>query len=709
MRARSLRHEVFVPLRRPPLAAALLSLCLAHVATAQTIPGFTPVQAARLRKLEGTLLGVPDTARLQRHVRTLAAEPHVAGTPAQTRTADYVLREMAAMGLDTSRTLFRVWLPYPDSTRVERVRPTPLRLALDEPALPDDPTTQSPPWRAMNGYSGAGDVTAPLVYVNYGLADDYAELERLGVSVRGKVAIARYGRSFRGTKSRLAEANGAVGLLIYSDPQDDGYFRGDTYPAGPMRHPDALQRGSIFNGAGDPSTPGWPSTADARRLPLAEMAVPTIPVVPIAYRNAQALIEGLRGPSVPQPWQGALPFRYHVGGDDAVTVRVAVWPEQGERGYKTVMNTFGVLRGADWPDEQVITGGHRDGWGPGATDNVSGIATILESARAWAAAAKQGLRPRRTLVFATWDAEEWGMVGSSEQVELDEERLLAQAVAYLNQDVTASGRSFGASATASLHALVRDVAASVRQPGDTASVLAAWRRRTGEAEPRLGDLGGGSDYVGFYNHLGIPSFGFGFGGAGGVYHSAYDTYTFVERFADPGYLSHRAAAQVNALLLARLAQADVTPFDYDGFGRHLGTLLDRLRREARERGVPVALAELERAARELGEAGRRLAATRDSALARRVQQVQLTQANRALRGVERALTRPEGLAGRPWIRNVVMAVDREDSYADAAFPGVLEALRDRDAARAAREVDDLVARVRAAAAAVDAARTALGG
>ena len=541
--------------RRATLFVMLLSLGTVS-AQAQQLPGFTQARSVKEATLEARLQSVPDTASAKRHARVLAGRPHVAGTPAQKATADYVLRQMRSWGLDTSRATFRVYLPYHDSTIVERITPTRQRLDLTEPPVPGDSTTLLPTWPAMNGNSGAGDVTAALVYVNYGLPADYAKLDSLGVSVKGKVAIARYGRSFRGIKAREAEAHGARALVIYSDPFDDGFTRGEVYPKGPYRNAQGVQRGSIYNFTGDATTPGWASTPNARRLPEDSLAVSHIPVVPIGYGNAELLMRDMKGAAAPEGWQGGMTFPYRLG-DGSIQARVAVWPERGTRALKTIYDTFGMIRGSELPNEWVIIGGHRDGWGPGAADNVSGTVSILEAARAWGAALKNGERPRRTLVFATWDAEEWGLVGSTEWVESMPDSLRAHAVAYINQDVAASGRSFGASGTASLHALLRDVTRTVAQPGDSGTVYQAWTRgrpATSRVEPTLGDLGGGSDFSGFYNHLGIPALEFGFGGAGGVYHSAYDTWGFMERFGDVGYLSHAAAGRISAVLLARLRE-----------------------------------------------------------------------------------------------------------------------------------------------------------
>ncbi len=684
---------------------------------AQGITGFSPAAAARQLKLEVRLRAVPDTVTSREYTHALAARPHVAGSPAQKATADYVLQQMASWGLDTSRVAFKVYLPYHDSTFVERVTPTRLRLALTEPPVPGDPTTELPPWPAMNGTSGKGDVTAPLIYVNYGLPADYATLAARGLSVQGKIAIVRYGRSFRGIKAREAEAHGASGLLIFSDPQDDGFLRGAVYPDGPMRNPQQVQRGSIFNGDGDPTTPGWASTMNARRLPEDSLAVSHIPVVPIGYGNAELLMRDMGGATVPDGWQGGMKFPYHLG-DSVVRARVAVYPERGERAYKTIYDTFGTLRGSEFPNEMIIVGGHRDAWGPGADDNISGIVAIMEAGRAWAAAAKAGFRPKRTIVFATWDAEEWGLVGSTEWTELMQDSLKAGAVAYLNQDESASGRRFGAGGTSSLQGFLREATKAVKQPGDTATVYATWARSGGgrggaaprSGEPAMGDLGGGSDFAGFYNYLGIPALEFGFGGPAGWYHSAYDTYTAMERFADPGYLSHAAAGQLNAVLVGRLANADILPYSYSALGAYLGQLVGRAVRAPDDAALAVELSALRDAARQLEVAGSRFEARRDSVLAPVARSdARFGRANAILRSVEQKMTRAEGLVGRPFMRNLVFGSDRDNGYANIPFPGVVEALRDHDLPHARVELGDLTARIRAASSAVDAASAALTG
>ena len=694
-------------------------LCGPLPLVAQGPSGFTAADAARQRALERMLDTLIQPASVRTDARILSSSPHVAGTPAQQRTADYVNRQLADAGFDTLSVSFRVYIPFQDSAVVQLISPVRKRLSLVEPPLREDPASHGPIWPAMNGYSGVGDVTAAVVYVNYGLPEDYVRLDSMGVDLRGKVAIARYGRSYRGVKAQLAEEHGAAALLLYSDPQDDGFFLGQTYPNGPMRHPDSPQRGSLGGGSGgargDLSTPGWPSTPEARRLPQDSIPGPRIPVVPLGYRNAQSILQELAGPEVPQPWQGGLPFRYRVGGE-GVTVRVGVWAERGERAYKTITNTFAILRGSTWPDRWVLAGGHRDAWGPGAVDNVSGVATILEGGRAIGRAAAAGYLPRRTIILATWDGEEWGLVGSVEWVEMVADSLREKAVAYLNLDASASGRRFHAAGTASLESFIRDLALSGRQPGESLSVYAAWRRDAQLADSAalpIGDLGGGSDFAGFYNVLGIPAFDFGFGGRYGAYHSAYDTFAWMDRFGDPGFLSHAEAARLAAFALTRLANADLLPFDYADFGRALGTLVGARKIEARDRGVSIegwagletAVGRLAAAGEQLQGAMKRLGSAGALSPAGRAA---LEAANDSLRMAEQAFVRPEGIRGRPFYRNILFAPGRFDGYGAVGLPGLAEAIEDGEAGAASAEVADLAARTDRAAALVEGAVSALG-
>ena len=354
-------------IRRLFVALALLAAPLG----AQGVTGFTRANGDRQRQLERAAVAVPAPERAATHSRALSSEPHVAGTPAQARTRDYVIEQMKRLGLETEVRAYDIWMPHPTSVRAWRVDGAAQELDLREGPIAGDTTLgtlgEVPP---INGYAGSGDVTGEVVFVNYGLIEDYAQLAAMGVSVRGKIAVARYGRSFRGIKAREAEKNGALALVIYSDPQDDGYARGDVYPEGPMRPPQGIQRGGVANGNGDPTTPGWASVAGARRIAPAQANVPHIPVVPIGYGNAALLLMDERGRPCPAAWQGGLPFRYHVG-SGPVRARIAITTDTATRPLKTIWNTYGIIRGRDLPDEMVIIGGHRDSWGPGAADHES--------------------------------------------------------------------------------------------------------------------------------------------------------------------------------------------------------------------------------------------------------------------------------------------------------------------------------------------------
>jgi N-acetylated-alpha-linked acidic dipeptidase len=680
---------------------------------AQTLAGYAPRTAVAQQALEQSVARRPDAGRAAAHSRALSARSHIAGTPAQAMTRDYVLDRMREWGLETEMREYHVWLPHSTETRVWRVSPDTLELVLAEGPIPGDAVTAESGQIVMaNGYSGAGDVSAELVYVNYGLIEDYARLDSLGVSVRGKVAIARYGRSFRGIKAREAERNGATALLLYSDPADDGFTRGDVYPEGPMRPSTGVQRGSVMNGAGDPTTPGWASVRGARRLPIDSLRVPRIPVVPLSWANAAELMRDIRGAAIPQEWQGALPFRYHVGPGPA-RARVLVRLDTAARAVKSIWNTYGTIRGTEHPDQLVILGAHRDAWGPGAADDVSGTVSVLEAARAIAEEARAGRRPKRTIVFATWDAEEWGLIGSTEYVEEDSARLTKGGVAYLNQDVAAQGSNFGGGGSPSLRATLRDVVKRINDPSGAGSIYSVWRASRAvadTAEPGMGDPGGGSDFAGFYNHLGIPHADWGFGGPGGVYHSAYDTHEWMSRFGDPGFHRHAAAARVGAVMALRLANADIVPYDYVEFARAMKQHLSITERDARARGWQVSFDALTQAIESMEAAASELSRVRDAALSRNSASKRARErANAALLRVERALARPEGLRTRPWYRGLIYAADENNGYSTMVFPSINEAIRAGDRELATREVADLASRFASATRALEEATTALGG
>lgn len=676
--------------------ALSLVVALAAPLRAQTTPGYSPPAATVERAVEADAIARASASRASAHARVLSQQPHMAGTAAQARTRDYVIGQMKSWGLETEVRSYNIWMPHPQSTRVWRTAPNPIELNLEEGAIGEDTTSFAfPQVIAFNGYGAAGDVRGEVVYVNYGLIEDYAQLDSMGVSVKGRIVIARYGRSFRGIKAREAEKNGAVGLIIYSDPADDGYARGDVYPAGPMRPSNGVQRGSVMNANGDPSTPGYPSIANAKRIAVADMAVPRIPVVPVSYANASELLRGLTGNSIPQSWQGALPFRYHVG-PGPVQARIAVATDAATNPYKQIWNTFGTIRGKEFPDEIVMIGAHRDAWGPGAADNVSGTVSVLEAARAISEQVKEGKRPKRTIVFATWDAEEWGLIGSTEFVEEDSLRLTRSGVAYLNQDDIAQGPNFGGGGSPSLRSLLRDVTRSVPHPGGQGSVYEVWRKRANLAadtlEPAMGDPGGGSDFAGFFNHLGIPIADWGFGGPAGVYHSAYDSYHWMSKFGDPTFEFHAASAQIGATALLRIANAEILPYDYVEYARTLQRFVSQVERSIADKHWTMSAAALSAAAGRMERAAVTFTQSRDRALAAQLTPAVAKKVNATLLGVERQLTRPQGLVTRPWFRNLIYAADENNGYSTMVLPSVNEAIRLGNEATVEREMADLVQR-----------------
>lgn len=697
-------------INRRIVGAFVVAALVALPADAQRMVGYSEKEAAVQRAAERAAVARPDSASIMRLARELADRPHIAGTPAQARTRDIVINAMKSYGLETEVGEYDVWLPHTVEYGVWRISPNPKKLELREGSTPQDPTTVAhPEYPTVNGYSGTGDATGEVVYVNYGLIEDYAQLDSIGVSVSGKIAIARYGRSFRGIKAREAEKRGALALLMYSDPADDGYVRGDVYPEGPFRNSRGVQRGSVMNGTGDPTTPGYASVAGAPRIPIDSLPVPRIPVLPLSYGNAVELLQDVRGASIPQSWQGGLAFRYHVG-PGPVRARVMVKSDSATAAYKKIWNTFGIVRGSDFPDEVIVIGAHRDAWSPGAVDNVSGTTSVVESSRAIAEQIKAGWRPRRTLLFATWDAEEWGLIGSTEYVEEDAARLIRGGVAYLNQDGSTSGPNFGGGGTPTLRALLRDVAATIPDPSGRGSVYDVWRTRLNVpegSEPAMGDPGGGSDFAGFYNHLGIPHSDWGFGGGNGIYHSNYDTYTFMERFGDPGYRYHAAAARISTAMVMRLANAEILPYDYVEFARTMRRYLAPIDNNLKARGWSGSSEPLAQAIDRMERAALEFAAIRDQALERGISVSVQRATNTELLKVERAMTRPEGLSSRPWYRNLIYASDVDNGYSTMVFPSVNEAIRYGDIALFTREMTDLAGRFDAATAAIIAASGAL--
>lgn len=655
---------------------------------------------------EQRLAAIPDADRLRTMARRLGSEARVAGTPAAARAAGEIAEMMAGWGLDVEVHEYDVLLPHARSARVDRLSPTPRTLGLEEEQLADD--TADPPheYPAVAGYSAAGDVEAAVVYANYGRAADFAALRALRVDTTGKIIAMRYGEVFRGAKVRNAEAAGAAAVLLYSDPLDDGYFRGDVYPRGPFRPWTGIQRGSVRTGPpGDPNTPGRPATAGVLMddQPSVATPLPSIPVIVLSYGSAAELLRPLAGVEAPVGWQGALPFRYHIG-SGAVRARVRV--ELDDVSTRRIRNVVGTLRGREQPDEWVILGAHYDSWTAGAVDNLSGTVALLEAARALAELSSAGWPPRRSILFAAWDAEEWGLIGSTEWTEAHAGHLRRSAVAYVNLDGVVGGPYFSATASPSLRTLIRDASRTVADPTlPTASIYDSWRRRAAmlpSGEPRVPLPAGGSDDAAFGAVLGVPTLGVGFSGSSGVYHSAYDTNEFVDRFGDPGYRQHRAIAALVAVVGWRLASADVLPFDYRDQAAELASALGRVDAAIAGPGGDVSSAGTESVWRALGRlaaaAGELETSTRQVLQRASAGQmpVGLQSVNDHLLRVERAFIRPGGLAARPWFNNLVYAPSDGNLYAAELLPGVRGAMRDGDDAVFASELDDLAASIRAA-------------
>jgi N-acetylated-alpha-linked acidic dipeptidase len=682
------------------------------------IRGFLPARVEAERVLEQKLRDIPDAAHAEADLLHLTTEPHMAGTEASHRVAQWLQEQYRSFGFDAEIVSYSVWLPHPREVRLEITAPELKSLASPEqPYEVDKDTFDARAVVGFNAYSPSADVTAPVVYVNYGVPEDYRELDARGVSVEGKIAIARYGHSYRGIKTKLAEERKAVGLIIYSDPQDDGYVAGDPFPRGPWRPMSGIQRGSILYTQlypGDPLTPGIAATPDAKRLaPADAVNVSHIPTLPINAQDAATILQNLSGPQVAKGWQGGLPFTYHLGPGDA-TAHIKLVMDYQQR---PIYDVIAKLRGTD--DKQwVVMGNHHDAWVFGAADPGSGTAVMLETARALGELARSGWKPRRTIVMCEWDGEEPGLIGSTEWVEANRAELQSKAVAYINTDVGVNGPNFAASATPSLKELIRDATHEVQDPRSTAnrSVYDVWRERaahpkdeaSGTARPvpksessgevSLSALGAGSDFCPFLDHAGIPSMDVGFGGDYGVYHALYDDFYWMKHFGDPTFAYHAALARIIGTIALRLDEADVLPYDFNAYASEIARAAADLASRAGQPGGDTA------AAREVSEASAQLTA----AAARAVQALQSlsgspltpakeTDLNRSLAAVEQSLLSPEGLAGRPWYRHTIYAPGIHAGYAAEIFPGPTEALERKDRAAFRHEADSLSAALRRAA------------
>ena len=747
-------------MRRLVAAVAVSSLVLGSAPAPADTPAPAPPAG---REWEAKFLPMPSPDNMREAMRRLSARPHHVGSAYGRESAEWILARFREWGWDAEIETFDVLFPTPKKRLVEMIEPTRFRLALEEPAVAADPTSgqKAEQLPTYNAYSVDGDVTGPLVYANYGLPEDYERLERLGVSVKGAIVLTRYGGSWRGIKPKVAAEHGAVGCLIYSDPKDDGYFGGDVFPKGPMRPKDGVQRGSVMDfpsaSPGDPLTPGTGATKDAKRLAVKDApSLTKIPVLPISYGDAQPLLAALGGPMAPEEWRGGLPIPYRVGAGPAkVHLEVAFnWD------VKPVHDVIARLPGSQFPDEWIVRGNHHDAWVNGAEDPVSGLVPELEEARVLGELRKQGWSPKRTIVYAAWDGEEEGLLGSTEWVEAHAEELSKKAVAYVNTD--GNGRGFlGVQGSHALETLVNDVAREVQDPETKTTV---WKRLQASrvegassaedrqkvrdrANLRIGALGSGSDYTAFIDHLGVASLNVGYGGEddGGIYHSIYDSFYWYTKFSDGDFVYGRALAQTVGLAVLRLADAEILPFDFapladttQEYLKSLKKLLAQKQEEIAERNrqvddgvfaltsdprrplaapakaeVPPHLnfAPLENAQDALAKSAARYAKARKAAEGRPLPAQSLARVNAGILRSERALLLPDGLLRRPWYKHALYAPGTYAGYGTKAMPGAREAIElrryseaDGEIARIAKAlqdeaalVDDLAAELEAAA------------
>jgi len=686
-------------------------------AAAQSIFGFS--SPAEEVAVEARFLAVPDARLAEEHLRILTQAPHIAGSPEDKATADYVAKKFREAGLETQIVEYRVWMNYPKQISVDVTAPAgvhmhgPKREHVDGDPFQDDPRVVMP----FNGMSPSGTAEAEIVYVNYGTPADYKKLDDLKIDVRGKIVIARYGENFRGVKAFVAQEHGAAGLIIYSDPADDGWQRGDKYPQGPW-HPDTgVQRGSIgymFEFPGDPTTPGIASTPDlpdSKRIsPTQSAQIPKIPTTPISYADAWPILEHLGGPDSPREWQGALPFTYHVGPGP---VRVKMHLEQDYQ-FRTIWDVIGSIPGSDASNSWVVAGNHRDAWVYGAVDPNSGTAAMLEAVHGIGALLKSGWKPKRTIVFGSWDAEEEGLIGSTEWGE-QHEADLANAVAYFNVDVAVSGSKFGASGVPSLKQFLRDATKAVPSPkGGT--VYDAWQKTSaevvnthetstsmyrppaaGKSDVPVGDLGSGSDYAVFLQHLGVPSTDIGSTGAYGVYHSVFDNFNWFQKFGDPDFKYEQEMARIFGLLAIRMADADVLPYDYEEYGKETTAYIEAAKKKAETEfgSQSPDFTEAANAAHLFEKAGAKILSVQQNPPR------DVAKLNQTLAQVERALLIPEGLPNRAWYRHSIYAPGEYTGYAAVVIPGVNEAIDKHDLDRTRQQIAALTSALNRAAKILD--------
>jgi len=665
--------------------------------------GFSAASSATELDRERELKALPSAMANEADFDVMTAEPHHAGSPYQIRLADYVADSFRKIGIESTKYEYSVLLPWPGERRITIVAPDQVKLRVEEEKIRGDQWADRPGiLPAYNAYSPSGDVTGEVVYVNFGVPADYETLAKLGVDVKGKIVLARYGGSWRGIKPKVAAEHGAIACIIYSDPHEDGYFQGDVYPDGPFRGAGMIQRGSVMDMPrypGDPSTPDRPSKPGVERLPMEQIKTfSPIPVQPMSYGDAVEILKRLKGQVAPSEWRGSLPITYRIGpGPAKVHMRL-----QMDYAQRRLINVVGKIAGAVAPEEWIIVGSHRDAWVYGASDSVSGHVSMMGVARAMSEMMKSGWRPRRSILFVSWDGEEQGLLGSTEWVEDLAGELQAHVAVYVNRDAGAGGTNFNGSAVHSLTPFVHELAQSIVPEGSNRTLYEAWLIRSREQAPArdgqptlqtppVGALGSGSDYTAFLDHVGIAALDFGLNAPGvdGSYHSTYDDPTWFKKYIDPQFKLSVLATQTTGVALLRLADADVLPFDYEAYGRQILEYIDDIERQAvktsPDEARQIDFVALKSAAKALADAGIAVRRRADTMLGGSPAATEVAALNRKLMMAERDLIEPAGLPDRPWYRHVIYAPGLYTGYGVKTIPGVREAVDAANFARAAEQ------------------------
>jgi N-acetylated-alpha-linked acidic dipeptidase len=673
----------------------LLLVPSAHTQARPPLRGFAASGSDAERAAEAKFQAVPKPANAREYMEKISAHPHHAGSPASREVAEYILGLERSWGLDAKIESFEALMPYPTVRQVELVAPERYTLKLQEPEVAVDPTSKDfSGLPTFNAYAADGDITGELVYVNFGTPDDYEDLAKLGIDVKGKIVIARYGRSWRGIKPKVAYEHGAIGCLIYSDPHEDGYFPGDVYPEGAYRPEFGVQRGSVMDMPiypGDPLTPGVAAEPGVPRMDRKDSkTILKIPVLPISYGDALSLLKNLKGPIAPESWRGSLPITYHVGGGPArVHMKLAFdWQN------RPLHDVIARIPGSEFPDEWIVYGNHHDAWVNGASDPTSGQASLMETARGFAELLKTGWKPKRTIILASWDGEEWGLLGSTEWAEKHAQELTGKAVVYLNSDDTGAGW-LNVSGSHSLEAFVNDVLRDLPDPTRAGKTLfqskverALAQAPTDDEKNRIRSrrdfpisaLGSGSDYTAFLDHLTVASLDAGFGGegGGGVYHSKYDSFYWYTHFSDKDFVYNAALSRAMGTMILRLADADVLPFEFTSTARTLSGYVDEIEKLAKDtkdtkeldvRPLRAAIAKLQKSADAYGAAFAKGRMPTD--------REQLAGLNHLLYTSERLFKYDAGLPKREWFKHLAYAPGFYTGYGVKTLPGIREGIEQK--------------------------------